>query len=95
YRYTKRFTNDHDQRYDLTVIVGVPPGLDWPTREPENPPVGPGFSLMRVHSANLAAAIVTLNGGESRGLAMSQATFHAPRRKRKVYESYESPFPSR
>ncbi|KAM5148422.1 tRNA-splicing endonuclease subunit Sen2 isoform 2-T2 [Mantella aurantiaca] len=24
---------------------------------------------------------------------MSQATFHAPRRKRKVYESYESPFP--
>ncbi|XP_073430361.1 tRNA-splicing endonuclease subunit Sen2 isoform X3 [Dendrobates tinctorius] len=28
-----------------------------------------------------------------RGSAMSQATFHAPRRKRKVYESYESPFP--
>ncbi|KAM3914817.1 tRNA-splicing endonuclease subunit Sen2 isoform 2-T2 [Leptodactylus fuscus] len=24
---------------------------------------------------------------------MSQATFHAPRRKRKIYESYESPFP--
>ncbi|XP_063796848.1 tRNA-splicing endonuclease subunit Sen2 [Pseudophryne corroboree] len=24
---------------------------------------------------------------------MSQATFHAPRRKRKVYETYESPFP--
>ncbi|XP_066452573.1 tRNA-splicing endonuclease subunit Sen2 isoform X1 [Eleutherodactylus coqui] len=29
----------------------------------------------------------------SRGKTMSQATFHAPRRKRKVYESYESPFP--
>ncbi|CAJ0966152.1 unnamed protein product [Ranitomeya imitator] len=23
YRYTKRLTNDHDQRYDLAVIVGV------------------------------------------------------------------------
>ncbi|CAJ0939977.1 unnamed protein product [Ranitomeya imitator] len=25
YRYTKRFTNDHDQRYDLAVIVGSVP----------------------------------------------------------------------